>query len=121
MSLGIMLAAVTMVTAQHGFSMAEGAAGLLFLMSGAVFSIDILPDWVATIARAQPLTYWLEALRRALLHEPFVQSLAALSDGALLWTLTWTTTVTLAVAFVALKGAERLALSTGKLDLKTDH
>ncbi|GAB4326441.1 MAG: hypothetical protein Kow0074_20990 [Candidatus Zixiibacteriota bacterium] len=121
MAIGIMLASFSMVTAHHGFSMAEGASGLMFLLSGAVFSIDILPGWVAAIARAQPLTYWLEVLRRALLHEPFIESLATLSDAAVLWRLIWLTAITVAVAAVALRGAEWLALSTGKLDLKTDH
>ncbi len=121
MAIGIMLAAVTMVTAQHGFGIAEGASGLMFLLSGAVFSIDILPGWVAAIARAQPLTYWLEVLRRALLHQPFIESLSAMSNAAMLWRLVWVTALTVTVAAVALKSAEWLALSTGKLDLKTDH
>ncbi|MBD3298781.1 MAG: hypothetical protein GF341_09015 [candidate division Zixibacteria bacterium] len=121
MAIGIMLAAVTMVTAQHGFGIAEGASGLMFLLSGAVFSIDILPGWVAAIARAQPLTYWLEVMRRALLHQPFIESLSAMSNAAMLWRLVWVTALTVTVAAVALKSAEWLALSTGKLDLKTAH
>lgn len=121
MALGIMLAAVTMVTAHHGFSMAEGASGMLFLLCGAVFTIDILPRWVVAIAHVVPLTYWLEGVRRVLLGVPFIKSLSALSDNQILWRLTWTTAVTVAAAGLLLWGAERLALATGKLDLKTDH
>ena len=121
MAFGIMLAAVTMVTAHHGFSMAEGAAGVMFLLCGAVFSIDILPDWVAAIGRMIPLTYWLEGLRRALLGAPFIGSLSHLSDAQILLRLSWSTAITVAVAWLALTGAERLALATGKLDQKTDH
>ena len=121
MALGIMLAAVTLVTAQHGFSMADGAGGVLFLLSGAVFSVDILPRWVVAISHVLPLTYWLEAIRRVLLGVPFVESLSALSDGEILWRLTWTTGATVILAGLILWGAERLAVATGKLDLKTDH
>jgi len=121
MALGIMLASVTLVTAHHGFSMAEGASGVLFLLSGAVFTIDILPHWVVSIAHMLPLTYWLEGIRRMLLGSPFIESLSALSNGQILWRLTWTTAVTVTVAGLVLWGCERLALSTGRLDLKTDH
>lgn len=120
-AIGIMLAAVTMVTAHHGFGMAEGASGVLFLLCGAVFTIDILPKWVVAIAHATPLTYWLEGIRRVLLGVPFIESLAALSNSQILWRLTWTTAVAVTAAGLTLWGAERLALATGKLDLKTDH
>lgn len=121
MAFGILLAAVTMVTAHHGFSMAEGASGILFLLSGAVFSPDILPRWAAAIAHWQPLTAWLECLRRGLLGAPFVESLSHLSDGALLFRLAWTTGVVILIAWGTLRAAEHHALATGRLDLKTDH
>jgi ABC-2 type transport system permease protein len=121
MALGIMLAAITLVTAHHGFGIAEGASGVLFLLCGAVFTVDILPRWVVAIAHVVPLTYWLEGIRRVLLGTPFIESLATLSNNQILWRLTWTTGITVVAAGVLLWGAERLALSTGKLDLKTDH
>jgi ABC-2 type transport system permease protein len=121
LAIGVLLAAITMVTAQHGFTMAEGASGVLFLLCGAVFTVDILPQWVIGISHALPLTYWLEALRRSMLHAPFIESLSALSNGDILWRLTWTTGVTVGAAWLILWAAERLALATGKLDLKTDH
>lgn len=118
---GMILAAITMLTAHHGFSMAEGASGVLFLISGAVFSIDILPGWCAAIGRMMPLTYWLEALRRALLGAPFIESLSGMSDGMILITLSWTTALSVITAVVSLRAAQWLALSAGKLDAKTDH
>lgn len=118
---GIMLAAITMVTAHHGFSMAEGAAGVLFLISGVVFSIDILPSWGTAIGHLVPLTYWLEGLRRVLLGAPFIESLSGMSDGAILLTLAWSTVLSVIVAAASLRAAQWLALSTGKLDAKTDH
>ena len=121
MALGIMLAAVTLVTAQHGFSMADGAGGVLFLLSGAVFSVDILPRWVVAISHVLPLTYWLEAIRRVLLGTPFIGSLSSLSDSQILWRLTLTTGATIMLAGLMLWGAERWAVATGKLDHKTDY
>jgi ABC-2 type transport system permease protein len=121
LAIGVLMAAITMVTAQHGFTMAEGAGGLLFLLCGAVFTIDILPQWVIGVSHALPLTYWLEALRRVLLQAPFIESLSMLSNGEILWRLTWTTALTLGTAWLTLWGAERMALASGKLDLKTDH
>ena len=43
----------------------EAIAGALYLVSGAIFPVDILPSFVQPIAYAFPTTWWLEASRRA--------------------------------------------------------
>jgi len=39
----------------------------LFFLSGALFQVQSLPDWMQTIARANPLTYGVDALRTIIL------------------------------------------------------
>ena len=45
----------------------EAIAGALYLVSGAIFPIDILPSFLQPIAYVMPTTWWLEASRRGLL------------------------------------------------------
>ncbi|MEW5701526.1 MAG: ABC transporter permease [Candidatus Zixiibacteriota bacterium] len=121
LALGVMLAGTTLVLAHHGWSMPEGVTGVLYLLCGVVFSIDILPGPLAAMGRLLPWTWWLEGLRRVWLGEPFNGSLRHFSDGqVLLWLIVSTAVVTV-LAWVVLRGAEHLAVATGKLDQRTDH
>jgi len=121
LAVGVALAGVQLVTSQHGFGLSEGVGSVLFLLSGAVFTIDILPRWMVTVGHALPFTYWLEALRRSLLHAPYVQSLTQFSDAQILLKLSWTTSVTVIVCWATLAIAEHHAIASGKLDQKSDH
>jgi ABC-2 type transport system permease protein len=64
--LGIGLAGIALVIARHGGSIGETVAGLLLLFSSAYFPPDILPPVLREMSLLLPVTYWLEALRRAL-------------------------------------------------------
>jgi len=121
LALGIMLAGATLVLAHHGWSMPDGVTGVLYLFCGVVFSIDILPAPLVAIGRILPWTWWLEGLRRALLGSPFIKSLAGATDGQVLLWLVVTTGMMVLLAGAVLRGAERLAVATGKLDQRTDH
>src|SRR5262249_38344944 len=50
-----------------GMFLSEGVAGVLYLLSGAVFPIDVLPPVLRHASLALPTTYWLEAMRRIIL------------------------------------------------------
>ncbi|OGO20946.1 MAG: hypothetical protein A2Z14_14035 [Chloroflexi bacterium RBG_16_48_8] len=65
-NLGLLLAGVTLLIAHHFFLIGEAVASALYLFSGAIFPLDVLPDWLRPVGFAIPLTYWLELLRRAL-------------------------------------------------------
>ncbi len=61
------LAGITMALARHPIGIGEAVQGTLYLVSGAVFPPALLPGWAEPISRVLPFTYWLEAVRRALL------------------------------------------------------
>jgi ABC-2 type transport system permease protein len=65
-AVGIALAAVCVQTRQEAWSYPEAAAGALFLVSGAVFPLSVLPGAVQWLAFANPLTWWIEGVRLAL-------------------------------------------------------
>jgi ABC-2 type transport system permease protein len=65
-ALGLFMAAVCLQTRQESWSYPEAFAGAMYLVSGAVFPLAILPSAVQVVGLATPLTWWIEAVRRAL-------------------------------------------------------
>lgn len=66
-AIGLILAAAVLQMARYGMFLSEGVAGVLYLLSGAVFPITVLPPWLQPLSYLLPPTYWLEGMRRALL------------------------------------------------------
>ena len=64
-AIGVLMAAVCLQTRQESWSYPEAVAGALFLLSGAVFPIAILPQPIQAIGLALPLGWWIEGFRRA--------------------------------------------------------
>jgi len=119
--LGIILAGAALIVARHSINMNEGLSGVLYLLSGAVFPIDVLPRWAQSISLLLPLTYWLELLRRMILGKPFAARLAHVSNGSL-WLVLAASTVALSVAgYLWFGWCERVARSRGLIDWKTNY
>ncbi|MCI0596077.1 MAG: ABC transporter permease [candidate division Zixibacteria bacterium] len=115
-ALGIALASLTLLTARHGFFMTEGTAGIFYLVSGAVFPIEVLPDWLEPAALAFPITYWLEGLRRGMMAEPVSKIFVGWSDEKLLLILALTTALSVVLSVIINRGIEYIARKQGKLD-----
>jgi ABC-2 type transport system permease protein len=68
-AVGVMLAAVCIQTRQESWSYPEAAAGALFLVSGAVFPLAVLPAPVQVLGYLSPLSWWIEGVRRAIMPD----------------------------------------------------
>ena len=113
-AIGLMLAGTVLNMARYGFFLSEGIAGLLYLLCGAVFPIDVLPPWLQPLSRVLPPTYWLESLRRVLLGRPSTHSvLADWTHGELFWLLTAATSVLVVIAHFYFRWSERRAWHLG--------
>jgi ABC-2 type transport system permease protein len=66
LAIGLLLAAICMQTRQESWSYPEAAAGALFLISGVVFPLSVLPGPVQAVGLVTPLTWWIEGIRHAL-------------------------------------------------------
>ena len=64
--LGLFMAGVCIQTRQESWSYPEAFAGALFLVTGAIFPIAILPAPVQVIGLLTPLTWWIAGVREAL-------------------------------------------------------
>ena len=119
--LGIVLAGLSLVVARHSINLNEGLGGVLYLLSGAVFPIEVLPGFAQRISLWLPFTYWLELLRRLILGRSFSKVLHGVSDGKL-WLVLVLPTVGIAVfAWVWFRFCEHVARSRGLIDWKTNY
>lgn len=118
---GFAMAGVMLMVTRHGEAYAESVAGAFYLLCGVVFPLDVLPGWLQSVGKAIPLTYWVEAMRRAVLGEGFGQALAEYSDGALMSILAASTLATLLLAGAFFALMDRVARRKGLLDQLTSH
>ena len=84
--LGLLLAGVTLRMAQYSFNIGDSVAGALYLFSGAIFPLEVLPAFLRPLGYIMPISYWLELIRRSLVGgvaESF-PTFAAISDVNLL-------------------------------------
>jgi ABC-2 type transport system permease protein len=117
--LGIFMAGLCLQMRQEAWSYPEAIAGALYLISGAIFPIDVLPAVLHPIAYATPTTWWLEASRRGLLGHGSPGVLGGLSDGQVMLLLVVTAAITIPLALVAFGWFMRRAREAGVLDMVT--
>jgi len=122
-SLGLVLASFTLIIANHVWFLGEGVAGALYLFSGAIFPLEVLPEWLRPIGYAMPLTYWLELMRRSLIGEvaQAFPTLAAFTSLQLLGILIGLTLVFSLIAFFAFRYCDHRARELGYIDMTTNY
>jgi ABC-2 type transport system permease protein len=107
---GMVTAVLPLISPEKGAQLGFIAQGLLLVVSGVYYPVDVMPGWMLAIATVSPATYALEGIRAALL------------DGAGLgavWGDIWPLLVLGAVAIPAglaiFRAGERYAKRHGKL------
>ncbi len=122
-----LLPLVLLVLGSVGYSLILGGLTLLFkrleilkelfqvavlIFGGVLVPLDRMPGWMATIARFLPLTPGIEVLRKILLEEISLGTLAG--DGTLLW-LVGSAAAYLALGIAIFRWCERIARRRGTL------
>lgn len=121
--MGLLLGGVTMLIAHHSWYLGEAVAGALYLFSGAIFPLDVLPAFLRPVGYAMPLTYWLELLRRSLVGEVAAAfpTLSAFNNTQLLGILLGLTVVLGLLSVVVYRWCEHQARERGMLDIVTNY
>jgi ABC-2 type transport system permease protein len=131
LALGLLLAAICMQTRQESWSYPEAAAGALFLISGVVFPLSIVPTPVQAIGLLTPLTWWVEGVRRALFPDGItaiggpgalftdLTGSAAPAPAQIVAALLVTGAVATLAAAVVFRASDRRAKDRGLLDQTT--
>ncbi len=68
-TLGLLLAGVTLLITHHVGFIGEAVAGALYLFSGVLYPLEMLPGYLRPFGYLMPTTYWLEVLRRAVVGD----------------------------------------------------
>jgi ABC-2 type transport system permease protein len=121
--MGLILAGVTLLIAHHVWFLGEVVAGALYLFSGAIFPLEVLPPAVRWIGYVNPITYWLELIRRALVGEvaEAFPTLQGLSNEQILGILVGLTIIFGILAIYVFRWAEHLAKERGLIDMVTNY
>ena len=97
-------------------------AGALYLFSGAVFPLDVLPAALRPLGLVLPVTYWLEVIRRALIPgDREASALAAWTDEGVLALLAALTATTAIGAMTLFRACERRARQRGLIDRTSNY
>lgn len=120
-AIGMGLAGVTLLLRSSAGFFGEAMAGALYLFSGAIFPLEVLPQFLRPVGYALPVTYWLELIRRALLGEGAAAfpTFAAYTDAQLLVILSVVTVIYIAIAAVLFHLCETSARRRGVLDTQS--
>ncbi len=118
-AIGVFMAGWCLQLRQEAWSYPEAIAGALYLVSGAIFPIDILPSVVHPLAYASPTTWWLEASRRGLLGHGSPGSIGQLSDGQVMLFLVISVAIAVPIALSLFAWFMHRARESGLLDMTT--
>lgn len=118
-AVGLVLAGLALVFARQSMMLNEGVSAVLYLFCGVVFPPDLLPALMRPIALALPMTYWLEASRRALSVREFSPLLSQMSDAQLAIAFVAIALVWLVGGLWIFSRLERRARAQGLLDITT--
>lgn len=119
MGLGIFMAGWCLQLRQEAWSYPEAIAGAMYLVSGAIFPVSVLPAVIQPVAWAMPTTWWLEASRRGLVGHGSPGDIGKLSDGTVMLLLLASTAVVVPLALAAFAWFMRAARHKGLLDMTT--
>jgi ABC-2 type transport system permease protein len=121
--MGLILAGVMLLSVHHVWSIGDAVAGALYLFSGAIFPLSVLPAILQPVGYAMPITYWLELLRRSLVGEvaEAFPTLQRFTNLDLLGILVGLTIVFAFVSIVTFRWCEHRAREKGLLDVVTNY
>lgn len=121
--MGLILAGILMQLVHHEFGIGDAVASALYLFSGAVFPLEVLPSSLRWIGFINPVTYWLELLRRSLVGQiaQAFPTLSSLSNLQILWILIGLTVIFTILASFSFRWCENRARERGLLDVVTNY
>ena len=108
--LGMMTAVLPLISPEKGTEMGLIAQGLLLVVSGVYYPVEVMPGWMQAISAVSPATYALDGIRDAIMRG---DSLTALGDEMLPMLLIGL--VSIPLGFAVFQRGERYAKRHGLL------
>jgi|tagenome__1003787_1003787.scaffolds.fasta_scaffold20827221_1 ABC-2 type transport system permease protein len=105
---GMMTAVLPLISPEKGTQLGFVAQGLMLVVSGVYYPVEVLPDWMQWIAKFSPATYALRGIRDSILN-----------GAGLAWDDVWPLLViglfSIPIGLLVFKAGERYAKKNGKL------
>lgn len=121
--MGLILAGVTLMLVNHVWFIGDAVAGALYLFSGAIFPLEVLPSYLRPVGYLMPITYWLELLRRSMVGSiaESYPTLTGFSNLQLFGILLGMTTIFAILSVFVYKWCEHRAKERGIIDMVTNY
>ena len=121
--MGLILTGVMLLMAHHSFGVGDAVAGGIFLFSGAIFPLEVLPAFLRPIGYIIPITYWLELLRRTLVGQvaQAFPTLSGLGNAQIFGILIALTLAFSGLSVVVFRWCEQRARELGLIDMVTNY
>ena len=110
LGLGLVVAVLPLMSAEKGTQAAHIILGVVLLVSGVYYPLDVLPGWLQAIGRLSPVTYTLDGVRGAILEATPTRELLPLAFSLLL-----TGAVLIPLGYAVFLQGERYAKRNGLL------
>ncbi|HXF82430.1 MAG TPA: ABC transporter permease [bacterium] len=120
-ALGLVVVSAAMLISGEAWRMPEAIGAGLYLVTGAIFPVTVLPRALQALAQVFPLSWWLEAMRRGLLGGQAVKSFPWASDAQVLIAEVLVTAGWVAIAAIIFAVADRRARQLGILDQESAY
>ncbi len=108
--IGMMTAVLPLISPEKGTQLGFMAQGILLVVSGVYYPVDVLPEWMQFFSKISPATYALDGLRDAILDG---DGLSTMGDE--LWPLVLIGIVSIPLGLWVFRRGERYAKQHGKL------
>ena len=108
--IGMMTAVLPLISPEKGAQLGFVAQGVLLVVSGVYYPVEVLPGWMEKIAAVSPATYALDGVRRAIIDGDGLSSM-----GRELALLALIGLVCIPVGLAMFSAGERYAKRHGKL------
>jgi ABC-2 type transport system permease protein len=108
--IGMMTAVLPLISPEKGVQLGFIAQGILLVVSGVYYPVDVLPGWMQALATISPATYALEGIRDAILDGAGV---AEVWDD--IWPLLIIGAIAVPLGLEVFRRGERYAKRHGKL------
>jgi ABC-2 type transport system permease protein len=108
--IGMMTAVLPLISPEKGTQLGFIAQGILLVVSGVYYPVDVLPQWMQWLATISPATYALDGMRDAIVEG---QGLSTMGDE--IWPLIVIGIVSIPLGLEVFRRGERYAKKHGKL------
>jgi len=121
--MGLILAGVSLMIVNHVWFIGDAVAGAIFLFSAAIYPLSVLPPWLRWVGYLNPITYWLEIIRRSLVSsvaEAF-PTFVNLSNAEIVGILIVLTIIFGVASVLIFRRCEHIAREKGMIDMVTNY